>query len=133
MLETPFASIARSLIPFLEGEARALAAYLLGSAVSGRLRPDSDVDIALLPYPGLRLGDPDRAALAARIAFEIGRDVDLGLLGSGNLIYAKEAIFTGIRIFSRNDAAADAAEATLLGMYVSFNEERQEVLDAYRA
>jgi predicted nucleotidyltransferase len=101
MLETPFASIARSLIPFLEGETRVLAAYLLGSAVSGRMRPDSDVD--------------------------------LGLLGSGNLIYAKEAIFTGIRIFSRNDAAADAAEATLLGMYVSFNEERQEVLDAYRA
>lgn len=133
MLETPFASIARSLVLFLEGETRVLAAYLLGSAVSGRLRPDSDVDVALLPRPGLSFGDSDRAALAARIAFEIGRDVDLGLLGSGNLIYAKEAIFTGIRIFSRNDTAADAAEATLLGMYVSFNEERQEVLDAYRA
>jgi predicted nucleotidyltransferase len=133
MTSNPSSEISRILIPFFEGEGRILAAYLLGSAVSGRLRPDSDIDVALLPYPSCRLSDLDRANLGARIAFEIGREVDIGELCSSNLIYAKEAIFTGLRIFSRDARAADESAATLLGLYVAFNEERREVLDAYRA
>jgi len=126
-------TIAALLRPFLEADTRVLAAYLLGSAVSGRMRADSDIDIALLSRPGGRMDALERAALATKIAFEIGRDVDIGELGSGNLVYAKEALLTGRRIFSRDVSASDEAEATLLGMYTSFNEERREVLDAYRA
>jgi predicted nucleotidyltransferase len=125
--------IAAMLRPFIAADTRILAAYLLGSAVSGRMRPDSDIDVALLFRSGQRMDALERAELGARIGFEIGRDVDMGELGSGNLIYAKEALLTGRRIFSRDTSASDVAEATLLGMYTSFNEERREVLDAYRA
>jgi uncharacterized protein len=133
MGSTQIDDIVASLLPFLVADERILAAYLLGSAVSGRLRPDSDIDIALLPCPGSRIDGLERAGLASRIAFFIGRDVDVGELGSGNLVYAKEAMATGRRIFARDSSAADLAAATLMGMYLSFDEERREVLDAYRA
>jgi len=124
--------IASILIPCIEGDKRILAAYLLGSLVTGGMRPDSDIDIALLAFPGQSPGGIERAELAARLAFEIGREVDIGSLESINLIYAKEAILGGRRIFARDRGAADIAESSLLGMYVAFNEDRRELLDAYR-
>jgi hypothetical protein len=59
-------------------------------------------------------------------------DVDLGELCSRNLIYARETIFKGRRLFARDESRADLIEAGLLGMYAQFNEDRREVLDAYR-
>jgi uncharacterized protein len=131
--EPTYAEVAKVILPFLEGEDRILAAYLLGSAVTGRMRADSDIDLALLMFPGRRMGSLERGDLAAAIAFEIGRDVDIGMLESMNLVYAKEAILTGRRVFDRDPARTDVAETALLGMYAAFNEDRREVLDAYRA
>ena len=37
-------------LPALIGESRVLAVYLLGSANSGGMRADSDVDLALLAH-----------------------------------------------------------------------------------
>lgn len=112
---------------------RILAVYLLGSAASGKMRPDSDIDLAVLVAPGRSLSSIELFELAAELAFELGIPVDIGELGSHNLIYAKEAIFKGRRIFVRDRSAADLKISTLLGMYAVFNESRQEVLDAYRA
>ncbi|GAB6060090.1 type VII toxin-antitoxin system MntA family adenylyltransferase antitoxin [Desulfonatronum parangueonense] len=116
----------------LQQDQRVLAAYLLGSAASGRMRPDSDLDLALMTMPGKTLPPLDRIALAAELALEAGIVVDIGHLSSDNLVYAKEAILTGKRIFARDPLQADLTACTLLGMYVRFNEERREVLDAYR-
>lgn len=117
----------------LEQDGRVLAAYLLGSAVSGRMRPDSDLDLALMTMPDAEMSSLDRIALAAELGLEMGIVVDIGELSSKNLIYAKEAILTGRRIFTRDPFQADLKACTLLGMYCRFNEERHEVLDAYRA
>lgn len=117
----------------LEQDGRVLAAYLLGSAVSGRMRPDSDLDLALMTMPDAEMSSLDRIALAAELALDLGIVVDIGELSSKNLIYAKEAILAGRRIFTRDPFQADLKACTLLGMYCRFNEERQEVLDAYRA
>jgi predicted nucleotidyltransferase len=122
-----------SLLSFAEGDPRILSVYLLGSAISGRLRPDSDIDLAILAMPGQELGPEERAELGATLAFEIGRDVDIGELSSRNLVYAREALFTGTRIFVRDPALAGVLESCLLGMYARFNEDRWEILDAYRA
>ncbi len=51
------------------------AAWLFGSAAEGRLRPDSDIDVAVvrdLPLDGL-----ERHDAAGRLALRWGRDVDL--------------------------------------------------------
>lgn len=110
-----------------------LAVYLLGSAVSGRLRPDSDVDLAVMPEPGHFFDASRMIELAAEATLALGRDVDPGLLSSRNLVYAREALLTGERIFSRDDFRADLSAATLLGLYDGFQTERREVLDAFTA
>lgn len=117
----------------LEQDRRVLAAYLLGSAASGRMRPDSDLDLALMMMPDAKMSSLDRIALAAELGLEAGMVVDIGELSSGNLVYAKEAILTGRRIFTRDAFQADLKACTLLGMYVRFNEDRHEVLHAYQA
>jgi predicted nucleotidyltransferase len=54
-------------------------AYLLGSAASGRLRSDSDVDVAILPSRRSGLSVQDRLFLTAALARVFGRTVDLGV------------------------------------------------------
>ena len=117
----------------LEQDQRVLAAYLLGSAASGRMRSDSDLDLALMTMPDAEMSSLERIALAADLGLDLGIVVDIGELSSRNLVYAKEAILTGRRIFTRDRFQADLKACTLLGMYVRFNEERHEVLNAYRA
>jgi predicted nucleotidyltransferase len=108
------------------------AAYILGSAARGSMRPDSDLDIAILPLQNAPFTDLERIELGTALFSACGRIADTGILSSKNLVYAKEAILTGKRIYARNRVRADEAAANLLGMYYLFNEERSEVLNAYR-
>lgn len=62
-----------------------------------------------------------------------GREVDIGVLDSSNLVYAKEALMNGRRLFCANEVEADRRASELLSLYLKFQEDRQEVLDAYRA
>ncbi len=122
----------KTFFPILENDPRILALYLLGSALSGRMRSDSDIDMAVLLEPGQELPALERAQLAASMALELKRDVDLGELGSRNLVYAREAILKGRRLWTRQAGRADLRAAILLGMYARFNGERSEVTNAYR-
>ena len=117
--------------PFV-ADPRILALYLLGSAATDRLRPDSDVDLAVLVEPGQVLGALERSRLANEASYSLKRDVDLGEVSSRNLVFAREAILTGKRLFARDAFRAETIETTLLGLYASFNEDRKELLDAYR-
>lgn len=109
------------------------AAYLLGSAAIGRLRADSDVDIAVLPRHGGRLSLADRLALASSLAVVFGRPVDVGVLSAANVVYAKEAVATGKIIFERDRLATARFEMLTLSMYAALQEARREVLRAYAA
>lgn len=130
MLET---DIIKAVDAALAEEIRVLAVYLLGSGARGALRTDSDIDLALLLDPGEKMSSLERTDLANRLSYSLGRCVDLGLINSKNLVYAKEALFSGKQIYVRDKARAAMTAATLLGMYVRFNDDRKEVLDAYRA
>jgi len=112
---------------------RLLAVYLMGSGARGELRKDSDIDLGLLLEPGENMGPLERTHLANRMSYSLKRCVDLGMIDSKNLVYAKEALLFGKRIYIKNESRAALAAATLLGMYLRFNEDRREVLDAYRA
>jgi predicted nucleotidyltransferase len=117
----------------LRGRPDVAAAYLLGSAAAGRLRPDSDVDIAILPCQGQTIPLLDRLALAAELAAIVGREVDLGFLSTANLVYAKEAVARGRLIFERDHAVTARFAMYALSMYASLQESRREVLRAYAA
>lgn len=114
-------------------ELRVLAVYLLGSGARGELRKDSDIDLGLLLEPGEKMSSLEKTGLANHLSYILGRCADLGFINSKNLVYAKEALLYGRQIYVRNMSRAALAAATLLGMYVRFNEDRKEVLDAYRA
>jgi predicted nucleotidyltransferase len=126
-------NVIRAVKERLETNGKVATAYLLGSAEGGNLRPDSDVDIALLPARGATFSGRERLDLAADLAILVGRTVDLGVLHTGNLVYAKEAVSRGRTIFERDRAASSRFAALVLSMYADLQETRREVLHAYAA
>ncbi len=120
------------LAPPLRRRSDIAAAYLLGSALHGRLRPDSDIDVALLPAAEGAIRLPARMALAAELGENLGRTVDLGIISSANLVYAAEAILGGRRIVTIDAEYVMAMETRLLGGYLQLKQDRREVEAAYR-
>ncbi len=108
------------------------AAYLLGSAAHGRMRPDSDIDVALLPARGRDIPLPARLELAAELERRLGRNVDLGVITPANLIYAAEAILNGRRLVTMDEEFTAETETRLLGCYLQLKQDRREVEKAYR-
>jgi uncharacterized protein len=104
-----------------------------GSAVRAGLRPDSDVDIAVLPKRGVPLSTRQRADLAVDLEEIVGRPVDLGILKTSNLVYAKEAVAHGKLLFEHDRIARARFAMLTLSMYVDLQQNRREVLNAYAA
>jgi len=127
------AALIRRITERLAQEERVAAAYLLGTAARGALRPDSDIDIALLPVRGGVISSGERLSLAADLEDVAGRTVDVGVLSTANLVYAKEAVAHGTVIFERDRPARARFAMLVLSMYASLQESRREVLQAYAA
>ena len=107
------------------------AAYLLGSATTGTLRDDSDIDIALLPVDEHVITLKSRLELAAQFEKKFNRTTDVGVITAKNLIYASEAILNGYRIFTLQKNYTEAMETRLLGCYLTFRQDRKEVEESY--
>jgi len=125
--------ICASVVRLLSRRDDIAAVYVLGSAACGRLRQDSDIDIALMPMREGMFPLQERLALAAELGVALGRDVDLGIIDAGNLIYAHEAILRGRCAWSRDEGHVAAMEMRLLGGYLQLRQDRREVEDAYHA
>ncbi|MEX1110588.1 MAG: nucleotidyltransferase domain-containing protein [Chthoniobacterales bacterium] len=126
-------SVLQAVAARIGQEAAVSAAYLLGSAADGRLRAESDVDLALLPVRGASIGGLARVELAADLELLLGRPVDLGVLHTGNLVYAKEAVAHGRLLFERDQNARAGFAALVFSMYADLQENRREVIDGYAA
>ena len=109
------------------------AAYLLGSAAADRLRADSDVDVAILPTGRGSLPVEERMSLTAELTKIFGRSVDLGVLSTANVVYAKEVVAKGRILCERDRTETARFEMLALSMYASLQEARREVLRAYAA
>ena len=99
-----------------------LAAYLHGSTAKGTAREDSDIDIAVLPFPGKKIPIRTRLECAGELAASLGCPVDLGELSTRNLIYSKEVAVNGQQIFTDNRFESDRFMATCLAMYAELQE-----------
>ncbi|MFP4259351.1 MAG: type VII toxin-antitoxin system MntA family adenylyltransferase antitoxin [Desulfovermiculus sp.] len=117
----------------LKDDERISAAYVLGSAVTDRLRADSDIDIALLPAPDHSLSQMDLLHLSSQLGKCCPRPVDIGILSTRNLIYAKEALLQGQCLFCKDQYYHDLFVATALGLYLELRTARREVEHAYTA
>lgn len=104
--------------------------YIFGSAVMGGLGPSSDVDIAFLPE---RPCDPVEVYDAAqRLAGALGRDVDLVDLSGASAVFRAQVVGTGTAVHVKDRRKRDEFEMYVLSDYARANEERREVLEAYR-
>ncbi len=128
-----FQEIVKATTTVLNNNPSIAAAYLLGSATTGQLRDDSDIDIALLPTEQHTISVQSRLELAARLEIRLGRTIDIGIINSENLIYASEAILKGQRILTSKKEYTETTEMRLLGCYLVFKQDRKEVEEVYRA
>jgi predicted nucleotidyltransferase len=119
--------------PILERQVGLAAVYLLGSALSGQQRDDSDIDLALMPANGCEIPLQERLSLAAQLEVTLARPIDLGVISPRNLIYAHEAILKGRRIATFDRNYTENVETRLLGSYLQLRQDRAEVEEAYHA
>jgi len=96
------------------------------------MRPDSDIDLGIMLEPGRNISSLTRVKLAGSLAYEMGRTVDIGEVSSNNLVYAREALLKGKLIYTKNEERTNLYRANLLGMYIQYNLDRQEVVNAYK-
>jgi predicted nucleotidyltransferase len=97
-----------------------LVAYAYGSRVTGRPRPDSDLDVAyyLDGYrEGKRLPLADEMLLAGRLSDAVGFEIDLRDLADASLEFRGRVLEEGTRIYQENPAARVALERELLARY----------------
>lgn len=118
---------------FFQNDLRVLAVFLLGSAARNTMRIDSDIDLAVMFEPGLSINILERQDMANTLSYELKRIVDLGEISNRNLVYTREVLLTGIPVYMKDSDKVNLLRANLLGLYVQFNQDRKEVLDAYRA
>jgi len=107
-----------------------VAAYLHGSATKGRLRKESDLDIALLLAENRNSG-ANLSQLGADLELIVGRPVHLGVLSLDSLIYAAEVYQHGWELICLNREQHDRFFMRLLSTYADYNFARREVLSSY--
>jgi len=91
------------LLPVLKETAGIAGAYLFGS-VLGKMRPDSDIDLAIVSTPG---ADPFRAAadVESRIREIEGHPLQVTILSESGVRFAMEAMSTGQLIYVADEEA----------------------------
>ncbi|GAB6066982.1 type II toxin-antitoxin system antitoxin [Methylothermus subterraneus] len=107
-----------------------LGVWLYGSFASGDVRPDSDIDLAVLtcrPLPEDRLRE-----LALELMDLGGRDVDLVDLRRAPTVLAMQVISSGRRLYCRDRFACELFETHVFSDYVDLNERRAGILQDIR-
>jgi predicted nucleotidyltransferase len=102
---------------------RVLAAYAYGSRISGRPRPDSDLDIGYYPLDARNpLSVRDEMTIAADLSAELGLEVDLRNLADAPLEARGRILEEGVRIHSGDEPGRVALERATLSFYHDYKE-----------
>ncbi|PZN07315.1 MAG: nucleotidyltransferase domain-containing protein [Bacillota bacterium] len=96
------ADLVRRLRAVLIHEDEVRSAWLFGSVVQGRDRPDSDIDVAV--WMRVRPDFQRLSALQLRLEQAVHRPVDVVVLNDANPLLAQDAV-RGIRLLSRDEYA----------------------------
>lgn len=111
------------------GRHAVLAAYLFGSRVTGRNRPTSDVDVAIL----VGGHGVDRAAVAADVAQAVAPlRSDLLVLEDVPVAVAFRVLRDGRLLLSRDEAARTSFWARTVDRYLDMAPARKTLLDGTR-
>jgi predicted nucleotidyltransferase len=118
----------------LEHYPTAQAIYLFGTHGTEYERPDSDVDIAVLlpPEEARRQSQLVLSPCHTALAVALRKPVDLVNLHQVSTVFQNEIVNTGRRLYCADEYAADEFEMLTLSYYQELNEERKEILAAFR-
>lgn len=103
--------------------------YVFGSVAAGRDRPDSDVDLGVLP--GRRCDPYEVFQLGQQLAARLRREVDLVDLSQASAVLRARVVTTGRRLATQDERRAAEFEMYALSDYARANEERRPVLAAF--
>jgi predicted nucleotidyltransferase len=115
----------------LHGESDIVLAIAFGSAANDKLRPDSDIDVAVLTSSPLTV--ERRRALTALVADATGRPVDLVDLSTSGVAVTRAALTQGRRLVTRDKAALARLLCKTLLDAADFLPYRQRILNERRA
>jgi len=107
-----------------------LVVYVFGSANSGQMHVNSDIDLAV--YAKNKL---DRIVLwhaSQKLAAIVGRDVDLVDLHTATSVMRMQVISRGERLFCMNEMPCEQFEDMVFSDYARLNEERSGILTDIR-
>lgn len=114
---------ARQLVERLAAPLRAgppiRLAVLFGSAVTGRERPDSDVDVGIWPQ-GEGLSDAEELALQSALTLAAGREVDLVRLDRASTLLRWQVARTGIPVLAAPPEEFPRFRARAASEYIEF-------------
>ncbi len=99
---------------------------LFGSAAAGRLRTDSDIDLAFLSTRGAR--PYDLFMLAQVMAGKLGRDIHLVNLQHASTVLQCQVVSKGKVILDREPLRRQEFFVQVLKEYARLNEERSPIL-----
>jgi predicted nucleotidyltransferase len=114
-------SIERAVTAFLRSRPEVQAAYIFGSLLTGRSRPDSDVDIAVLVSDKIMRRDHFRYRLELITSLMpiLGRDdVDLILLNQAPPLLAHRVLKKGRLVFERSASTRVAFQVRTVNRYL---------------
>ncbi len=112
---------------FLTEKVSPYLVILFGSAAEGKMREDSDIDIAFLSEK--KFSDYDIFMTAQALADLLKRDVDLVDLHKASTVFQAQIVGKGKVIFCSDDYKRMVFAMTVFKKYARLNEERRPVLD----
>ena len=127
-----FERIKKIAADYFSKDNRIIAVYLHGSYSTDRVHPNSDIDLAILVEQSEKIAARELLEISGDLELKLQKVVDIGIVSSKNLVYAKEVIYSGQSLLVKDKYKKELYEATLLSMYTDFQYERREVLNAYR-
>jgi predicted nucleotidyltransferase len=114
------------IVQYLRGRFNPFLIILFGSAAQGRLRTDSDIDLAIASDQ--ELSHYDLFLAAQELAAQLGREVDLVDLGQTSTVLRMEIFKNGRVILNGDNNRRMWMHMDALKEYARLNEERAPVL-----
>lgn len=127
--EDAVVDIERRIASVMSTNPKVMFVYLFGSTASGTAHSGSDVDLAVLTYPGGSLRDDAR--LQDDLAAALMRDVDLVILRDAPLWLQFRAV-GGRVVFSRDETARIAFRERVEKEFLDFRPYHDSYLQAVR-
>ena len=106
-------------------------ALLFGSAATGILRPDSDIDVAILPGDA-SLSLAAELALQAELSRAVGREVDLVRLDHAPTLVKWQVAKNGIPLLAADGVVLSRFLATTAGEYFDFAPALERAQERFR-